>query len=91
MDLKRKPGRPRKWESSTEQAREWKRAAKDRSGDEKIYQKAFYLALPEVWRIDRLSEAWGCTKSEAVTRLLRIAFKNPEIDGILFPKSPSLS
>jgi hypothetical protein len=77
---KRGRGRPRKYANDTEriQAFRDRKQAKGRRFD-------IYVSSKASWRLTKLAEAWGCSRGDAIDRLLMEA--DQKYTNILFPET----
>ena len=77
-ETKKKKGRPKKYQSDAER----QQAYRDRQR-ENHRRLDVHIDSSAAWRLDKLAQAWGCSRGRAIQRLLMEADKPYE--KILFP------
>jgi hypothetical protein len=77
MEERQKRGRPRKHKDGAEAVRSYRKSTERRRFD-------VYLRIEASWRLTALSKAWGCSRGEALTRLVLEA--DERYGDILFPE-----
>lgn len=77
-EVRKGPGRPRKYADKKSKVQSWRRKQEGRRLDGYVNNSAS-------WRLEKLSEAWGCSIAKAVERLALEA--DDKYTGILFPET----